>query len=172
MVLPDEVLDIVDENDNVIGQKNRSEIYRERLSNFRVVNVFLVNSKGQLWIPRRSDSKRIFPSCLDVSMGGHVESGESYEDALVRELHEELNLSVNLSACTVLGYLLPHTDNVSAFMKVYEIKMDETPLYNRDDFSESFWLMPDDVLTKIAEGDRCKDDLPKLVERFYIQGHN
>lgn len=62
------------------------------LSNFRVVNAFLVNPEGKLWIPKRTSDKRIFPDCLDVSMGGHVESGESYEQALERELAEELNI--------------------------------------------------------------------------------
>ncbi|MDZ4286214.1 MAG: NUDIX hydrolase, partial [Candidatus Sungbacteria bacterium] len=65
----DEFLDIVDENDNVIGTKKRSEVYAEHLSNFRVVNAFVRNSKGELWIPRRSADKRIFPLCLDMSMG-------------------------------------------------------------------------------------------------------
>ena len=70
MIQDDEILDIVDENDCVIGQKKRSEIYRQRLCNFRVVNAFVVNSLGQLWIPRRSAHKSIFPFCIDVSMGG------------------------------------------------------------------------------------------------------
>jgi isopentenyldiphosphate isomerase len=83
----DELLDIVDQNDKVIGRKLRSEIYENKMSNFRVVNAFLINDNGQLWIPRRSANKRIFPSCLDTSMGGHVSSGETYEDAFKRELN-------------------------------------------------------------------------------------
>jgi hypothetical protein len=42
----DELLDLVDENDQAIGQKLRSEIYHEKLSNFRVVNAFLINDQG------------------------------------------------------------------------------------------------------------------------------
>ena len=64
---PEEYLDLVDENDTVIGKKLRSEIYAEGLLNFRVINVFLINSKGQIWIPRRTASKAIFPSALDFS---------------------------------------------------------------------------------------------------------
>lgn len=48
MIQDDEILDIVDENDCVIGQKKRSEIYRQRLCNFRVVNVFVVSTQKYL----------------------------------------------------------------------------------------------------------------------------
>lgn len=66
----DEYLDLVDPDDKVIGRKKRSEIYAEHNTNFRVVNLFIVNSKGEIWFPRRTEHKRIFPLCLDMSMGG------------------------------------------------------------------------------------------------------
>ena len=121
----DEYLDLVDENDNVVGKKKRSEVYAENLSNFRVVNAFVVNSKGEIWIPRRAANKRIFPLCLDMSMGGHVESGESYEDTLKRETQEELNIDTDRVQVRLLGHLSPQKDGVSANMNVYEIKMDK-----------------------------------------------
>ncbi|MBD2518286.1 NUDIX domain-containing protein [Nostoc sp. FACHB-973] len=163
-----EILDIVDESDCVIGQKKRSEIYSQGLWNFRVVNAFVVNSLGQLWIPRRSAQKQIFPLCLDVSMGGHVESGETYEDALQRELEEELNLYLNMVNTQLLGYLTPHEYQVSAFMKVYEITLDCEPDYNKNDFIESFWLSPSDLIEWLNKGEPAKSDLIKLVQIFYI----
>lgn len=163
----DEYLDLVDEDDNVIGKKKRSEVYAENLSNFRVVNAFLVNSKGEIWIPRRAANKRIFPLCLDMSMGGHVESGEAYEDALKRETQEELNIDTDKIQVRLLGYLTPQKDSVSAYMNVYEIKMDETPDYNQSDFVEYFWLMPKALFERILNGDKTKGDLPKLVKIFY-----
>lgn len=162
----DEYLDLVDENDQVIGRKLRSGVYAQNLSNFRVVNAFLVNSKGQLWIPRRGPHKRIFPLCLDMSMGGHVESGEDYDQAFQRELLEELSIDAKVTPFEVLGSLTPHEHQVSAFMKVYKIETDRTPQYNPDDFIESFWLAPDELLDKL-EVDKSKDDLPKLVRYFF-----
>ena len=82
----DELLDLVDQQDKIIGQKLRSEIYDKKLTNFRVVNAFIQNDDGDLWIPRRSKDKRVFPLCLDASMGGHVAAGETYEEAFNREL--------------------------------------------------------------------------------------
>lgn len=163
----DEILDIVDRSDSVIGQKRRSEVYAAGMANFRVVNAFLINSNGQLWLPRRSAQKRIFPLGLDMSMGGHVESGESYEAAFRRELNEELNLDLDRLCWRQLGKLTPHEDHVSAFMTVYEISSDSTPQFNRDDFIEAFWLMPEEALTRIEQGEFAKDDLPILIRQFY-----
>jgi isopentenyl-diphosphate delta-isomerase len=165
--LSDEYLDIVDENDNVIGKKKRSEVYAENLSNFRVINAFILNSQGEIWIPRRSAHKKIFPLCLDMSVGGHVASGENYEEALRRETLEEIGVDIDKVSYCFLGYLTPKLDNVSAHMKVYEIKMDEAPNYNKNDFVEYFWLTPKAFFNKLARGEKTKEDLPKLIKKFY-----
>ncbi len=123
----DEYLDLVDSQDTVIGKKLRSEVYVNHLSNFRVINAFVVNSKGELWIPRRAADKRIFPLCLDMSVGGHVESGESYDEAFKRETNEELNIDVDYITYRFLGKLTPESDGVSAYMQVYEITLNEAP---------------------------------------------
>lgn len=162
----DELLDLVDGNDRVIGQQKRSEIYRLGLTNFRVVNAFLVNQEDKLWIPRRSSEKSIFPLCLDISMGGHVLAGENYEEAFRRELREELDLGLDDIPWRLIGHLTPQKHGVSAFMKVYQIDNDRTPTYNEDDFVEFFWLTPQEVLKRIDSGDRAKDDLPKLIKWF------
>lgn len=165
--IDEEYLDIVDDNDMVIGKKKRSEVYAEHLSNFRVVNAFIINSKEEIWIPRRSANKKIYPLCLDMSMGGHVTSGESYEEALKRETQEELNIDTDKIIVKFLGHLRPQKDKVSAFMNVYEMKLEETPDYNKNDFIESFWLKPQAIIDLLRDGDIAKSDLPKLVKIFY-----
>ena len=162
MVEADEFLDLVGENDVVIGRKRRSQVYAQGLHNFRVINAFIRNSKRELWIPRRTVNKRIFPLCLDVSVGGHVESGETYEQAFRRETKEEINLKVGFVPYIFLGNLTPRKHGVSAFMNVYEIQSEQTPGYNKDDFVESFWLQPKELLARIESGEKAKDDLPKL----------
>jgi len=163
----DEVLDLVDEHDVVIGKKKRSEIYAEHLSNFRVVNAFIVNAKGELWIPRRTADKEIYPLGLDMSVGGHVESGETYDETLKRETQEELKIDTTTVHVRFLGHLTPHKDNVAAFMNVYEIRQEEVPDYNKSDFTEYFWLTPKALFERLAHGDTSKSDLPKLVRIFY-----
>lgn len=164
----DELLDIVDQDDKVIGQKLRSEIYAQQLSNFRVVNAFLINENGELWIPRRSASKSIFPLCLDASMGGHVSADETYTQAFKRELMEELNIDANLIAYKHIGNLNPHQHNTSAFMQIYLIHTNDVPNYNTNDFIEYLWIKPHALLNRLNSGDKGKGDLPKIVEIFFI----
>lgn len=164
----DEYLDLVNINDEVIGKKLRSEVYSEGLYNFRVVNAFLKNSKGQIWIPRRSPNKRLFPLCFDMSMGGHVESGEQYEQAFKRELAEELNINADEVSWKLLGYLTPQADHVSVYMKVYEISTDITPQFNHSEFIESFWFTPAELIKRIEANEPSKTDLPILVRKFYL----
>ena len=162
----EELLDLVDEQDQVVGIWSRSAIYREGMNNFRAVNAFLVNDAGQLWIPRRSETKRIFPLCLDMSVAGHVTSGEDYLTAFRRELHEELNMVLDDVKWRLIGHFTPHQHGMSCYMHLYEIHSNKTPDYNRDDFVESFWLSPQELSQKLNGGEPCKDDLPRLL-KFY-----
>ncbi len=163
---PEEYLDLIDADDKVIGRKLRSDIYAEGLKNFRVINVFLKNSKEELWIPRRTAHKATAPLALDFSASGHVSSGESYEEAFAKEVQEELNIDVSKVPYKELAYLT-HKDGFDLFMKIFEIQSDETPQYNPDDFTEAFWLTPQELLRRIEKGDLAKTDIPTLVKRFY-----
>src|SRR5262245_2682199 len=153
----DELLDVVDDDDRVIGEQRRSAAYAAGRHDFRVVNAFLEDVDGRLLIPRRAPAKRLFPSCLDVSEGGHVMSGEGYETALRRELAEELRLDLDAMPWALLGHLTPR-DGVSAFMCVYRIRADVMPSYNTDDFSVVMWLTPRELLKRVAAGEPAKDD--------------
>lgn len=165
----DEYLDLVNNKDEVIDRKLRSLIYQERLSNFRVVNGFVINSKGQLWIPQRNHDKEIFPDALDFSVGGHVKSGESYDVAFRRETIEELKIDASITNHRLLGKLSPEQDGVASFMQIYEIPMEQTPKYNPDDFIRSYWLYPSQLLTMLKNGRPAKSDLRTVVSRFYIK---
>lgn len=159
----EELLDVVDLSDQVIGQKYRTEIYAEKSAQFRVINAFLINSKKQVWIPRRSQHKKLFPLCLDTSVGGHVAAGESYDQAFVRELKEELNLEAGLVAHKFVAKLTPQQHNVSAYMHLYIIITDDDPAYNTDDFISARWFTLDELQTLIKQGEPTKGDLPTLI---------
>ncbi len=168
VIVEDELLDLVDQNDNVIGKLERSKVYEAGLSNFRVINCFIVNDSGQMWIPRRTKHKRLFPCCLDVSVGGHVSSGETYDEAFVRELYEEAGLSIDTISYKELGSMTPHEHGVSAFTHIYLISSNEVPPFNRNDFSEYYWLYPHEVLERITTIDKAKGDLPLFIRHFFV----
>jgi len=163
---PVEWLDLVNERDEVVGSVTRDDAWARRLV-VRVVNAFLVNSQGELWIPRRTLTKRMFPGCLDMSVGGHVDSGEDYAAAFQRETLEELNLNVADVPWREIAAFSPFQTTLSAFMRVYELRTDTTPDFNPADFSEAFWLTPRQLLARIDAGDPAKGDLRELVRLCY-----
>lgn len=169
----DEILDIVNEHDQIIGQMYRSEIYKQKLKSFRVINAFLVNNRNELWIPRRTHHKKLFPLCLDASVGGHVMSGEHYHQAFERELQEELNLNAADCNYEIVARLTPHTHNASAFMHLFIIHTSITPHYNTNDFESAQWISIQDLQSLIKNGEPTKGDFPLLITaiELFLQEH-
>ncbi|MEO6513718.1 MAG: NUDIX domain-containing protein [Candidatus Saccharimonadales bacterium] len=160
----EEILDLVNENDEVIGTIPRSEYHRieaEKLGYIRGVELFIRNDKGQLWVPRRTLGKRIAPGGLDYSMGGHIESGESYEAAALREIKEELNLDLNEDDLEFIKKFGPGT--IPYFRKLYLYKSNIVPDYNPDDYTEYYWLTPAELLARLDAGDIAKQSLRETV---------
>lgn len=90
-----EKLYIVDEDDQIIGQDSRENIHTKGFLH-REVGVWIYNDKAELLLQRRSPDKDIAPNKLDTSAGGHVGIRESYEEAAIKELKEETNITANL----------------------------------------------------------------------------
>ena len=107
--------------------------------------------------------KKLFPLSLDTSVGGQVSAGEEYEQAFIRELHEELNIHIHEVRYRYIAKLTPHEHNVSAFMHLYMIVTNKSPNYNPDDFISAQWYKVDEVLNLIAQGTPSKNDLPVIL---------
>ena len=91
-----EFLDIVNENDEVIGKASRKEVYEKRLDH-RIVHIILFNDKGEMALQLRSRRISFCPHHWGTPVGGHVQSGESYEEAALREFKEELGTAAKIS---------------------------------------------------------------------------
>ncbi|WP_129772564.1 NUDIX domain-containing protein [Streptomyces sp. L-9-10] len=92
MSAADEILDIVDEDDNVVGRAPRGEVYARGLRH-RAVFVLARDARDRVFVHRRTAVKLVFPSLYDMFVGGVVGAGESYDDAALREAEEELGVS-------------------------------------------------------------------------------
>ncbi len=157
-----EYMDLVNADDEVVGKDDRDAIYAKGLKNYRVVNIFVFNPKGEVLLPMRDSTRRIFPNCYDFSCGEYVESGETYEQAAIRGLKEELNLAhVKLIP---IGKLTPQ-DGVSSFMKIYKVIYTGKILPNRREGIESINFYPlDKVKSMISKNPKVfKDDIPKVI---------
>lgn len=87
-----EWVDVVDTDDRVVRTVSRPEMRRDRLRH-RAVFVAVLDGAGRILVHRRSESKDVWPGWLDIAVGGVVTSGESYEQAVRRELAEEIGVS-------------------------------------------------------------------------------
>ncbi|MFD3944004.1 NUDIX hydrolase [Streptomyces sp. NPDC058579] len=88
----EEILDVVDEHDEVIGQAPRGEVYARGLIH-RCVFIQARDAEGRIFVHRRTPGKLVYPSMYDMFVGGVVGAGESYDDAALREAEEELGVS-------------------------------------------------------------------------------
>jgi isopentenyldiphosphate isomerase len=89
----EEIFDIVNDCDEVIGRLPRAQVHREGRKH-RAVHVLVFNARGEVFLQKRSPTKDTFPGAWDSSASGHVASGEGYDAAVARELREELGLVI------------------------------------------------------------------------------
>jgi|SRR5690242_8914345 len=109
--MSEEIFDVVNERDEVTGQAPRREVHARGLKH-RAVHVLVFNSRGEIFLQKRSRQKDIAAGKWDSSSSGHLDTGEDYDACAVRELHEEIGLRVahppkrlfKIAACRETGW--------------------------------------------------------------------
>lgn len=153
-----ECFDVVDSFDRVVGLASREYVHANRLFH-RAVHVFVFNNQGDIFLQKRSFNKDSAPGKWVSSCSGHVDSGEYYFDAAVRELGEEIGLHyskdlnlvmielarpetgnehVHLFICNYDGELMLDICEVSEGMWIDRKKLDLWVEKNPRDFALSF----------------------------------
>ena len=163
---PNTYLDLVDPEDKVIGKSSKVDIYRSGLNNYRVVDVFLENGKGEVLILMRSAYQSIFPNCYDFSCGKHVFSGDSYEETAIRGLKEELNLTIQADMLIEIGYFNPR--QTSSFCKLYKVFSNEIPNYDKKAFTSAQFISKKALKSMVEDTpEMFKGDLIKVVRLLF-----
>ncbi len=153
-----EIFDVVNERDEVIDRKPRSEVHRLGLLH-RAVHVLVFNSRGDIFLQKRSITKDREPGKWDSSTSGHVDSGEDYDACAVRELREEIGLDTNAGtvatrASPPLQKLFkitacPETDQ--EFVWVYRCQAEGPFRLHPDEIETGGWFAPEKISRWMAE---------------------
>jgi len=155
----EEIFDVVNERDEVIGRKTRSQVHRLGLQH-RAVHVLVFNSRGQVFLQKRSMKKDRQPGLWDSSASGHVDSGEDYDVCALRELGEEIGL--HLRGVPPRLFKLPaspETDQEHVW--VYRCQAEGPFDLNPEEIERGDWFTPEELTRWMAE--RPKDFASALL---------
>lgn len=135
---PAELLTQVDENDNVIGPITRKKCHNQTdIPWHRTTHVYILNSKGELLLTKRSALKDTAPNHIVISSGGHVKFGEDSLETAQRELYEELGLKTKLKF--VKKYKISYKFE-KEFVYVYFGLDDNNPEMNINEVEEVIYI--------------------------------
>ena len=145
----EDIFDVVNERDEITGRAPRSEVHARGLLH-RAVHVLVFNSRGDVFLQKRSMKKDRQPGVWDSSCSGHVDSGEDYDQTSVRELHEEIGLALSSPPTRLFKIdACPETD--AEFVWVYRCHSDGPFQLDPDEIDAGGWFAPDYVSRWIQE---------------------
>jgi isopentenyl-diphosphate delta-isomerase type 1 len=154
--MKDEVLYEVDRNDQVIGPRTRGDIHRLGLIH-RAVHILVFNDQNNLFLQKRSERKDVNPGLWDTSAAGHVDFGESYHEAALRELNEELGIDTP-DSFEFLYKLEANQSNGWEFIEVYRTHFNGKLQLNEDEISEGQWLSLNELDDWLKTKPECLTD--------------
>ena len=152
----DELLDIVNDKDIVTRQEMRSTAHQLGLQH-RGVHVFLFTDNGKMLVQKRSADRAAFPSALDCSVSEHVKAGESYLDAAVRGMQEEMGVG-GIKLKSLLQFRMNYGVNDNEISTLYEGMVDPAKVkFDRIEIEEINYYSVDELqgMTKVGNVKFC-----------------
>lgn len=111
----DELIDILDENGNYTG-KNCLKSEAHKKGHFHpTVHIWLYTKENKILLQKRALTKKVFPGLWDISVAGHVASGEKIEEAAIREIKEEIGYNIPLDYLHKIGtrkHMINHKNGI------------------------------------------------------------
>lgn len=173
----EELFDVLDEKGNYTGRiETRSKCHSEGLYH-KAVAVFIINSKGQVLLQKRSKTKRMWPDMWDITAGGHVLSGEFGFQTIIRELKEELGIELEKNDLTFIGGTI--SNNIKGDIKnnhfneyyIANKDLDETKVkLQEEEVSEVKWIDKDEIIERIKnnyDGITDKEGCWEYLVKYY-----
>ena len=147
--MSEEIFDVVNERDEVIGQKPRREVHANGLWH-RAVHVLVFNVSGEIFLQKRSLKKDMSPGKWDSSSSGHLDTGETYDACAVREVREEIGLTLaqpperlfKIDACRETGW---------EFCWIYRCASEGPFTLHPDEIETGAWFAPAAVTQWVNE---------------------
>ena len=139
---PDELFDVVDRQDRVVGTARRADVHANGWLH-RAVHIMVQRANGDIFLQKRSMEKDCHPGVWDSSASGHLDSGEAYAVAAVRELKEELGVEVD--SVREIGALPASEATGQEFVRIYGV-VDEGPfVLHPTEIADGKWVSCDEL---------------------------
>ncbi len=159
----EEIFDVVNERDEVVGQAPRSEVHR-RGWHYRAVHVLVFNGRGEVFLQKRSMKKDCYPGGWDSSAAGHRDRGEDYDACAVREMREELGAApagplrrmFALETCAERGF---------EFCWVYRCEHEGPFTLHPEEIESGGWFAPAEVSRRMDGRPEEFASAPRLIWR-------
>ncbi len=143
-----EIFDVVDLQDQVTHTATRAEVHAQKLLH-RAVHVFVLNKRGDLLLQKRSRLKDLCPGLWDSSISGHLDSGESYAAAAMRELHEEMGIAP-ASPPEEIATLAPTAETGWEHVRLYRIRYDGSVRFPSAEVDAVMWFPLAEITAWVA----------------------
>lgn len=160
-----EFMDVVDENDEVIGKASKDDIYKKSLRH-RIVHVMIFNDKGEMALQLRSDKVSFCPNHWSTTVGGHVQSGESYEEAALREYEEELGAKSSLEPVGKDVYAAKGVPE--KFLMTFKTNFNGPFNPDPEAVSRVDFFTIDKIKKMIAEGEKFHPELLFVLKKHFL----
>lgn len=149
-----ELLTEVDERNQVIGSISRGEAHERPGVFYRTIYVLVKNDRGEVLVQKRSSTKDLYPDCWDLSVGGHVNFGKTYEETAARELGEEVGLKVTEEDLVRRGEVLVKLPNSGEYFNVFEynLKPNETITVSQEEIGDTKWMTIEEIKKSMEDG--------------------
>ena len=143
----EEWFDVVNERDEVVGRATRREVHARGLLH-RAVHVLVFDGAGRVFLQKRSMTKDMSPGLWDSSCSGHLDAGEDYEAAAVRELGEEIG--VHGAAPARWFRIAACTETAQEFCWVYRLRHDGPFVLHPGEIERGEWVALEELARRMA----------------------